>query len=165
MFCAHLENLGPGEDILAFGHAEGKLGDICVHMIWLELNLNKFWLLNCASNVGSSKSKRQYIWLVQEYIYLCILLSFYLQIYKTGMITMLSNSLIQQHNMNWLTCYITIKVVSADSSWSVVWWGARAACAEVARGVYGLLKAQQSPGVYGLLESVTYIYLLWTWRF
>jgi hypothetical protein len=50
------------------------------------------------------------------------------------MITMLSNSLLQQHNVNRLTCQITMKVVSEDSSCSMVWWGARAACAEVSIG-------------------------------
>jgi hypothetical protein len=66
------------------------------------------------------------------------------------MIKMRFNSLIQQHNMNWLICHITMKVVSADSSCSVVWWGARAACAEVARRLYGLLEGQHSPrATYG----------------
>jgi hypothetical protein len=56
---------------------------------------------------------------------------FDLQMYKTGMITMLCNSLIKQDNVNRLTCHITMKFVSADSSCSVIWQGARGACAEV----------------------------------
>jgi hypothetical protein len=48
---------------------------------------------------------------------------------QTGTMTMLSNSLNQQHNANSLTCHITMKVVSEDSSCSMVGWGARAACA------------------------------------
>jgi hypothetical protein len=50
------------------------------------------------------------------------------------MLTMLSNSLIQQHNANGLTCHITMKVASKDSSCSLVGWGARAGCAEVSTG-------------------------------
>jgi hypothetical protein len=50
------------------------------------------------------------------------------------MITMLSNSQLQQHNVNRLTFQITMKVVSEDSSCSMAWWGARAACAEVSTG-------------------------------
>jgi hypothetical protein len=64
------------------------------------------------------------------------------------MITMPSNSLNQQHNLNRLACHITLKVVSDDSYCSMVGWGARAACAEVARGVYGLLKGQRSPELH-----------------
>jgi hypothetical protein len=67
-------------------------------------------------------TKLQYICIVQEYIYLWIQLSFYLQIYKTGMITMLSNYLIEQLNVN-RTWHIAMKVVSADSFCSVVRWG------------------------------------------
>jgi hypothetical protein len=50
------------------------------------------------------------------------------------MTTMLSNSLLQQNNVNRLTCHVTMKLVSEDSSCSMVWWGARAACAEVSIG-------------------------------
>jgi hypothetical protein len=46
---------------------------------------------------------------------------------------MLSNSLVQPHNVNRLACHITMKVVSADSCSMVgcTLLGARAACAEV----------------------------------
>jgi hypothetical protein len=47
------------------------------------------------------------------------------------MITMLFNSLIQHCHVNRLTRHITMKVVSEDSSCSMVGWGARAACAVV----------------------------------
>jgi hypothetical protein len=47
---------------------------------------------------------------------------------------MLSNSLIEQHDANRLTCHIKMKVVSEISSCSMVGWGARAACAEVSTG-------------------------------
>jgi hypothetical protein len=62
-----------------------------------------------------------------------------LQIFKTAMIIMLSNSLIEQLNVNRRKCHIAMKVVSADSFSSVVWWGARVypsyvACAEVSTG-------------------------------
>jgi hypothetical protein len=57
------------------------------------------------------------------------------------MITMLSNSIIEQLNMNRRTGHIAMKVVSADSFCSVVWWGARAACAEVSTGSVEASKA------------------------
>jgi hypothetical protein len=44
---------------------------------------------------------------------------------------MLSNSLIQQLNVNRRTCHIAMTVVSADPFCSVVLWDARAACAVV----------------------------------
>jgi hypothetical protein len=47
---------------------------------------------------------------------------------------MLSNSLIEQHNVNRRTCHIAMNVVSADSSCSVVGWVARATWAEVSAG-------------------------------
>jgi hypothetical protein len=52
------------------------------------------------------------------------------------MITMFSNSLIEQFNVNRRTCHIAMKAVSADSCYSVGWLGARAAsaCAEVSTG-------------------------------
>jgi hypothetical protein len=53
------------------------------------------------------------------------------------MTTMLSNSLIKQHNVNRWTSHIDMKVVSEDSSCSMVGWGARAACAEVSTGSVG----------------------------
>jgi hypothetical protein len=59
-----------------------------------------------------------------KYIHLWISISFYCQIYKAGMIVRLSNLLIQQHDVNKLTCHIAMKVVSADSSCSVVFRGA-----------------------------------------
>jgi hypothetical protein len=59
---------------------------------------------------------------------------FYLQIYKTGMIIMLSNSLIEQLVANRKTRHIAMKVVAAHFFCSVVRWGARAACAEVSTG-------------------------------
>jgi hypothetical protein len=58
------------------------------------------------------------------------------------MITMLSNSLIKQLNVSRRTCHIAIKVVSTDSFCSVVWWGARAACAEVSTGSVEASKAR-----------------------
>jgi hypothetical protein len=45
------------------------------------------------------------------------------------MITMLSSSLIEPHNVNRRTDHNAMKDVSADSFCFVVWWGARAACA------------------------------------
>jgi hypothetical protein len=57
------------------------------------------------------------------------------------MITMLSNSLIPQHNVNSLARHITMKVVAEDSSCSMVGWGARAACAEVSTGSVEASKA------------------------
>jgi hypothetical protein len=60
--------------------------------------------------------------------------------YKTGMIAMLSNSLIEQLNVNGRTCHIAMKFVSADSFCSVVWWGA--ACAEVSTGSLEASKAR-----------------------
>jgi hypothetical protein len=80
--------------------------------------------------------------LVQAYIYLRISLSLYLQIYKTGMIAMLSNPLIQRHDVNRWTCHIAMKVVSKDFSCSMVGWGARAACAEVSTGSVEASKAK-----------------------
>jgi hypothetical protein len=50
------------------------------------------------------------------------------------MIAMFSNSLIEQLDVKRSTCHISMKVVSADSFCSGVWWGARAACAEVCTG-------------------------------
>jgi hypothetical protein len=41
-----------------------------------------------------------------------------------------------------------MKVVSADSSCSVVWWGARAACAEVSTGSVEASKAKHGPGLH-----------------
>jgi hypothetical protein len=66
----------------------------------------------------------------------------YLQIYKSGMITMLSNSLNEQLDVNRRTCHIAMKVVSAGSFCSVVWWSARAACAGVLTGSVEALKAR-----------------------
>jgi hypothetical protein len=57
------------------------------------------------------------------------------------MITMLSNSLIQQHNVNRLACHITMNIVSEDFSCSMVVGGARAACAEVSTGSMEASKA------------------------
>jgi hypothetical protein len=64
------------------------------------------------------------------------------------MIAMLSNSLIQQQNANRLTCHITMKEVSEDSSCSMVGWGARAACAEVSTGSVGDSKAKHGQKVH-----------------
>jgi hypothetical protein len=58
------------------------------------------------------------------------------------MITMLSNSQIEQLNVSRRTCHIAMKVVPEDSSCSVVWWGARAACAEVSTGSVEASKAR-----------------------
>jgi hypothetical protein len=68
-----------------------------------------------------------------------------------GMITMLSNSLIEQLNVNRRTCYIAMTLVSADSFCSVVWWGAKAVCAEVFTGYMEASKARLSfrgPSIY-----------------
>jgi hypothetical protein len=56
----------------------------------------------------------------------------------------ISNSLIQQQNVNRLARHITIKVVSEDSSCSMVGCGARAACAEVSTGSVEASKANLS---------------------
>jgi hypothetical protein len=58
------------------------------------------------------------------------------------MITMLFNSLIEQLNVSRRTCHIAMKVESADSFCSVVWWGAKAACAEVSTGSAEASKAR-----------------------
>jgi hypothetical protein len=83
-------------------------------------------------------------------------------------ILMLSNSLLQQHNVNRLTCHITMKVVSEDSSCSMVWWGARAACAEVSIGQWNPrklsmawgaiwhLRCHMAPDTYGRILSIYY---------
>jgi hypothetical protein len=47
---------------------------------------------------------------------------------------MLSYSRIEQLNVRRSTCNIVVKVASADSFCSVVWWGARAGCAKVSTG-------------------------------
>jgi hypothetical protein len=47
---------------------------------------------------------------------------------------MLSNSPIQQDNINRMAYQITMKVVSEVSSCSMVGWGAKGACAEVSTG-------------------------------
>jgi hypothetical protein len=70
------------------------------------------------------------------------------------MITMLSNSRTQQHNVNRLACDITMEVESDDSSCSMLGWGAKAACAEVSTGSVEGSKAKHchnahmDPGVY-----------------
>jgi hypothetical protein len=64
--------------------------------------------------------------LVKAYIYQWIKLSFCLQMFKTGMITVLSNSLFEQLNVDRRTCHIAMKAVSAYSFCSVIGWGARA---------------------------------------
>jgi hypothetical protein len=48
----------------------------------------------------SSGTSALFYYVISTTIYTSNLLSFYLQRYKTGMITMLSNSLIRQHNAN-----------------------------------------------------------------
>jgi hypothetical protein len=78
-----------------------------------------------------------------------------LKIYKTGMITMLS--LIEQLNVK---CHIAMNVVSTDSSCSVVWWGARPACAEVSTGSVEALKARLGFKSHMALEEYTYRRLL-----
>jgi hypothetical protein len=75
------------------------------------------------------------------------------------MITMLPNSLIQQHNVNRLICDITIKVASENSSCSMVVWGARAACVEVFTGSVEASKAKHGqtrlPKVpHGILNTI-----------
>jgi hypothetical protein len=72
--------------------------------------------------------------------------------YKTGMIAMFPNSLIQQHNVNRLAFSITMKVVSADSSCSVVWCGARASCAAVSTGCVEASKAGLGRHIAPILE-------------
>jgi hypothetical protein len=57
------------------------------------------------------------------------------------MIIMLSNSLVQQQNVNRLACHITMTVVSDDSSCSMVGWGERAANAEGSTGSVEASKA------------------------
>jgi hypothetical protein len=50
-------------------------------------------------------------------------------------------------------CHITKKVISADSSCSVVWWGSRAVCAEVSTGSVEASEARLGVGLpYGLLR-------------
>jgi hypothetical protein len=90
--------------------------------------------------------------------------SFCLNIYKTGIIAIFYNSPIPQHNVNWSTCHIAMEVVPADSFCSVVWWGARAPCAEVSTRSVEASKARlgfrshMAPGsIYGRL--VYYFYM------
>jgi hypothetical protein len=64
------------------------------------------------------------------------------------MITVLFGSLIRQHNVNTLACLITMKVVPADSSCTMVGWGARVACAEVSTGSAEDLKAKHGQKVH-----------------
>jgi hypothetical protein len=65
------------------------------------------------------------------------------------MITMLSNSLIEQLNVNRRTCHIAMKVISSESFSPVVWWGARAACAEASTGSVEASKARLGFRPYG----------------
>jgi hypothetical protein len=60
-----------------------------------------------------------------------IILSTYKQNWHDYNAFQLPNSTAQ---CNKLACQIIIKIASADSSCSVVWWGARAAYAEVSTG-------------------------------
>jgi hypothetical protein len=68
---------------------------------------------------------------------------------------MLSNSLIQQHNVKRLVCHATMKVASEDSFCSMVGWGARAACSEVSTESVEASKANlgfrchMAPSIYG----------------
>jgi hypothetical protein len=64
--------------------------------------------------------------------------------YKTGMITMLSNSLPQQQNVNRLTCHIAIKVVSEDS------------CVEVSIGQWKPQKPSIAWGAIWHLRNLIY---------
>jgi hypothetical protein len=81
------------------------------------------------------------------------------------MITMLSSYPIEQLNVNRRTCHIAMKVVSADSFCSVVWWGARAACAEVSTGSVEALKANlgfrshMAPCMYERLKLYSVLHL------
>jgi hypothetical protein len=81
-----------------------------------------------------------------------------LQIYKTGMITVLSNYLIQQHNANRLTRHITMEVVSEDSSCSMAGWGTLVACAEVSTGSVEDSNAKHGQQLYA--EEVS-TFLVW----
>jgi hypothetical protein len=74
---------------------------------------------------------------------------FYLHICKTGMITMLSNSLVQQHNVNRLACHITMKVVSEDSSCSMV------GSVEASKANLGF-RCHMAPGIYGIIIICPY---------
>jgi hypothetical protein len=73
------------------------------------------------------------------------------------MITMRSNSPIEQHNVNRRTCHIAMNVVSADSSCSVVGWVVWATCAEVSTGFVEASKAnlgfrcRMAPGIYEMI--------------
>jgi hypothetical protein len=72
------------------------------------------------------------------------------------MITMLSNSLIEQLNVNRRTCNMAMTVVFADSFCSVVWWAARAACAEVFTGSVEASTRLQEPYYIGKNPSIIY---------
>jgi hypothetical protein len=48
------------------------------------------------------------------------------------------------------TAQCEVKVVSADSSCSVVWWGLRAACPEVSTGSIEASKAKHGPGLHNM---------------
>jgi hypothetical protein len=60
------------------------------------------------------------------------------------MVTMLSNSLVEQLSVNRRTCHIAMKVVSADSICSLVWWDGRADCAEVSEVSTGSVEASKA---------------------
>jgi hypothetical protein len=65
----------------------------------------------------------------------------------------------EQIDMSHQGCDITMKIVSEDSSCSMVGWGARAACAEVSTGSVGDSKAMHGqkvhmdPGIYGRIRT------------
>jgi hypothetical protein len=77
------------------------------------------------------------------------------------MITMHSNSLIQQHKANRLRSHITMKVVSDHSSCSMVGWGARAACAEVSTGLVEDSKAKHGQKKPVYTEEYNILHTSW----
>jgi hypothetical protein len=75
--------------------------------------------------------------------------------YKIGMIKMLSNSLIEQLNVSRRTCHISMKVVSAVIFLlRVVWWGVRAACAQVSTGSMEASKARLDFGGHIMASGI-----------
>jgi hypothetical protein len=75
--------------------------------------------------------------------------------YKIGMIKMLSNSLIEQLNVSRRTCHISMKGVSAVVFLlRVVWWGVRAASAQVSTGSMEASKARLGFGSHIMASGI-----------
>jgi hypothetical protein len=98
---------------------------------------HNFWPLNCAHNVSANVNT--YVWSEYKMDLTVVLLPADTQNWHDYNAF---NFLNQQRNVNRLTCHIVMKVVSEDSFYSVVWWGARASFAEVSTGSVESSKAR-----------------------